>query len=135
MGQNGLVANVAKYLDGRPVIGIDPEPGRNAGVLITHDVRDLGDLVRATDQAQERTMVRAALDDGQHLLPPYQVFVGHRGHPTARYELAAASSGCRGPWSARPRRARDHVERSVEIAWSRCLSIWCEPVGGGLVSW
>lgn len=27
VGQDGLVANVAKYLDGQPVIGIDPEPG------------------------------------------------------------------------------------------------------------
>lgn len=26
VGQDGLVANVAKYLDGQPVIGIDPEP-------------------------------------------------------------------------------------------------------------
>jgi hypothetical protein len=28
VGQDGLVANAAKYLDGQPVIGIDPEPGR-----------------------------------------------------------------------------------------------------------
>ena len=35
-GQDGLVANVAKYLDGQPVIGVDPEPGRNAGVLVRH---------------------------------------------------------------------------------------------------
>ena len=26
VGQDGLVANVAKYLDGQPVIGINPEP-------------------------------------------------------------------------------------------------------------
>src|SRR5207237_7384718 len=30
VGQDGLVANVAKYLDGQPVIGVDPEPERNA---------------------------------------------------------------------------------------------------------
>src|SRR5262245_17507342 len=36
VGQDGLVANVAKYLEGQPVIGIDPEPGRNAGVLVRH---------------------------------------------------------------------------------------------------
>ena len=35
VGQDGLVANVAKYLDGQPVIGVDPEPGRNPGVLVT----------------------------------------------------------------------------------------------------
>ena len=36
VGQDGLVANVAKYLDGQPVIGVDPEPGRNPGVLVPH---------------------------------------------------------------------------------------------------
>ena len=36
VGQDGLVANVAKYLEGQPVIGIDPEPGRNVGVLVRH---------------------------------------------------------------------------------------------------
>src|SRR3954470_17701080 len=34
VGQDGLVANVAKYLSGQPVLGIDPEPGINAGVLV-----------------------------------------------------------------------------------------------------
>ncbi|HEX2118633.1 MAG TPA: hypothetical protein VHF91_05585 [Acidimicrobiales bacterium] len=27
VGQDGLVANVAKYLDGQPVVGVNPEPG------------------------------------------------------------------------------------------------------------
>ena len=31
VGQDGLVANVAKYLNGQPVLGIDPEPGRESG--------------------------------------------------------------------------------------------------------
>ncbi|QAY63828.1 hypothetical protein ET495_11920 [Xylanimonas allomyrinae] len=101
VGQDGLVANVAKYLDGQPVIGIDPEPGRNAGVLVTHAPRDLGDLLHAVGQVTERTMVRATADDGQVLLALNEVFVGHPSHQTARYELrtphdqveAQASSG------------------------------------------
>jgi hypothetical protein len=36
VGQDGLVANLAKYLDGQLIIGIDPEPGRNPGVLVRH---------------------------------------------------------------------------------------------------
>src|SRR5712691_3115601 len=36
VGQDGLVANVAKYLDGQPVIGVNPEPDRNPGVLVPH---------------------------------------------------------------------------------------------------
>jgi NAD kinase len=101
VGQDGLVANVAKYLDGQPVIGIDPEPGRNAGVLVTHTAHEVGDLLRATGDVVERTMVEARLDDGQRLLALNEIFVGHPGHQTARYELhtpggtgeAQASSG------------------------------------------
>jgi hypothetical protein len=36
VGQDGLVANLAKYLDGQLIVGIDPEPGRNPGVLVRH---------------------------------------------------------------------------------------------------
>lgn len=89
VGQDGLVANVAKYLDGQPVIGIDPEPGRNAGVLVTHAARDVSDLLRAADQVAEHTMVEARLDDGQHLLALNEIFVGHPSHQTARYDLHA----------------------------------------------
>lgn len=87
VGQDGLVANVAKYLDGQPVIGIDPEPGRNAGVLVTHLAQDLGELLRATDKIAERTMVRANLDDGQQLIALNEIFIGHPSHQTARYDL------------------------------------------------
>ncbi len=33
VGQDGLVANVAKYLNGQPVIGIDPSPARTPASL------------------------------------------------------------------------------------------------------
>lgn len=93
VGQDGLVANVAKYLDGQPVIGIDPEPGRNAGVLVTHAPREVGDLLRARHQVVERTMVEARLDDGQHLLALNEIFIGHSSHQTARYDLYAPDGG------------------------------------------
>lgn len=101
VGQDGLVANVAKYLDGQPVLGIDPEPTRNAGILVTHAAHDLGELLAATDEVTERVMVEARLDDGQRLLALNEIFVGHPSHQTARYDLhpaggpeeAQASSG------------------------------------------
>jgi NAD kinase len=34
IGQDGLVANAAKYLSGQPVIGVNPDPERNPGVLV-----------------------------------------------------------------------------------------------------
>ncbi len=89
VGQDGLVANVAKYLDGQPVVGIDPEPARNAGVLVTHAAGDVAELLRATNHVAERTMVEAKLDDGQHLLALNEIFIGHPSHQTARYDLHA----------------------------------------------
>jgi hypothetical protein len=69
VGQDGLVANVAKYLDGQPVIGIDPEPGRNAGVLVPHTAAHAGFLMElvAGDPTSlpALTMVEAVTDDGR----------------------------------------------------------------------
>ncbi|KPM54806.1 hypothetical protein CcI49_07640 [Frankia sp. CcI49] len=103
VGQDGLVANVAKYLDGQPVIGIDPEPGRNPGVLARHPVGKLGALLQmaadtpaataatagTTSAVRAVTMVEARSDDGQRLLALNEIYVGHASHQTARYELAA----------------------------------------------
>ncbi|MFT4299201.1 MAG: hypothetical protein QM597_06175 [Aeromicrobium sp.] len=91
VGQDGLVANVAKYLDGQPVVGIDPEPGRNAGALVTHAAADVADLLRAHDAISERTMAEAVLDDGQRLLALNEVFLGHPSHQSARYTLTTPS--------------------------------------------
>jgi hypothetical protein len=91
VGQDGLVANVAKYLDGQPVIGVDPEPERNAGALVRHAPQDFAEILEAvvTGSAvfEERAMVEAALDDGQALVALNEVFVGHPTHQSARYRL------------------------------------------------
>ncbi|WP_433293619.1 hypothetical protein ACQP2F_31070 [Actinoplanes sp. CA-030573] len=87
VGQDGLVANVAKYVDGQPVIGVDPEPGRNAGVLVRHRAAAVAGLLTAP-AAQERTMVVARLDDGQELYGLNEIFVGHPSHQSARYVLS-----------------------------------------------
>jgi hypothetical protein len=88
LGQDGLVANVAKYLDGQPVIGINPEPARNPGVLVPHEPEAIADLL-VSRQVAERTMVAASTDDGQHLVALNEVYVGHRTHQSARYRLSA----------------------------------------------
>lgn len=98
VGQDGLVANVAKYLDGQPVIGVDPDPGVNAGVLVRHRPGDVAaklsglvetshDRGHAHAAIERRTMVRAITDDGQELRALNEVFVGHRTHQSARYRL------------------------------------------------
>ncbi len=96
VGQDGLVANLAKYLSGQPVIGVDPAPGRNAGVLVRHAPGDAGELLRLADASratvEDRTMVAATLDDGQSLVALNEVFVGHRSHQSARYRLQCADA-------------------------------------------
>lgn len=88
LGQDGLVANVAKYLAGQPVIGLNLEPG----VLVPHLPAAAADLLAdvAAGRAalQHRTMAAARLDDGQELLALNEVFVGHASHQSARYTLA-----------------------------------------------
>ncbi len=91
VGQDGLVANVSKYLQGQPVIGINPDPARNPGVLVRHPPNAIGSLlarvVQGMARVEERVMVEARLDDGQSLLALNEVFIGHRSHQSARYRL------------------------------------------------
>jgi len=93
LGQDGLVANVAKYLTGQPVIGLNPDPGRVPGVLVRHPPCAATDLLRdvAGGRARTgaRTMAEARLDDGQRLLALNEIFVGHVSHQSARYAIEA----------------------------------------------
>jgi NAD kinase len=94
IGQDGLVANTAKYLDGQAVIGIDPEPGHNPGVLVPHRAEHTRDLLHAAARRRAtidaRTMVEVELDDGQTLLALNELFIGHPRHQSARYRLCCA---------------------------------------------
>lgn len=90
VGQDGLVANVAKYLQGQPVIGVDPEPSRNAGVLVAHAPQATPDLLRAAladRDITERTMVEGTTDSGDTLRALNELYVGHASHQSSRYRL------------------------------------------------
>ncbi|MFJ7967513.1 hypothetical protein [Streptomyces sp. NPDC096324] len=89
VGQDGLVANVAKYLAGQPVVGIDADPGRNPGVLVRHRPGDAGALLASAHGggADELTMVEAVADDTQRLVALNEIYLGAAGHQTARYRL------------------------------------------------
>jgi hypothetical protein len=91
VGQDGLVANVAKYLDGQLVVGVNPDPERFDGVLVPHRPEAAAKLLLAAADArveiETRTMVEASLDDGQRLLALNEIFVGHRTHQSARYRV------------------------------------------------
>ncbi|MGW6917498.1 hypothetical protein ACWGB8_27245 [Kitasatospora sp. NPDC054939] len=99
VGQDGLVANAAKYLAGQPVVGVDADPGRNPGVLVRHRADALAALLPAAvarsgaGHVEERTMVEAVADDTQRLLALNEVYVGQAGHQTARYRLSVDAAG------------------------------------------
>lgn len=95
VGQDGLVANVAKYLSGQPVIGINPDPARNPGVLVRHAPEAAAKLLPKARSApvESRAMVRATADDGQTLLALNEVYAGHASHQSARYKLTTPGGG------------------------------------------
>ena len=91
LGQDGLVANLAKYLDGQPVIGVTPSADMGEGVLTPHPLKALPVLLQRAGkgdvEAQARTMVEAQIAGGDRLLALNELFIGHRSHQSARYEL------------------------------------------------
>lgn len=103
VGQDGLVANVAKYLSGQPVLGIDPEPGANPGILVRHTVTHAVQILQRLGQTETGTLqvptceqlptVTAELDDGQQLSGLNEIFIGHASHQSARYLLRTPGGG------------------------------------------
>jgi len=95
LGQDGVVANTLKYLDGQPLIGINPDPKRYDGVLLPFNPPDvatiLPEVLANRRQAKEVTMAKATLSDGQRLYAVNDLFIGPKSHTSARYELRLGS--------------------------------------------
>jgi NAD kinase len=93
IGQDGVVANTMKYLDGHPLIGLNPDKRRYDGVLLPFTPDELPALLPEV-AAEKRphksvTMARAALANGQVLHAVNDFFIGARTHTSALYEIAA----------------------------------------------
>jgi hypothetical protein len=80
LGQDGLVANTMKYLDGHP-----------DGVLLPFQVQDLAklmpDVLARRRAMQAVTMARARLNNGQELYGVNDIFIGPKSHTSARYTI------------------------------------------------
>jgi hypothetical protein len=91
LGQDGVVANTLKYLDGQPLAGINPDPARWDGVLLAWQPAAISEVLPAVlaDRARLRdvTMAEARLADGQRLFAVNDFFVGPKSHTSARYEI------------------------------------------------
>lgn len=94
IGQDGLVANAAKYLTGQSVLGVNPQPAIIGGALVRFSI-DQAEMAfldlyeQKTLPSDDLAMVSATSDDGQQLCALNEIFLGHAGHQSARYLLNA----------------------------------------------
>src|SRR5215467_16135809 len=86
-GQDGLVANAAKYVAGQPILAVNPDPERFDGILLPFEAGDVRpNLERAiAGKATFRrvTLAEAKLRDGQRLLAFNDLFIGAGSHVSA----------------------------------------------------
>lgn len=91
LGPDGLVVNTAKYLDGQPILALNPAPARVDGVLLPFRAEQAGAMIRRALRGEYRaagvTMARAEFADGQALHAVNDLFIGRRTHVSARYTL------------------------------------------------
>jgi NAD kinase len=91
LGQDGLVANTMKYLDGQPLVGLNPDPSRYDGILLPFAPTELygllPELLTDSRPFKEVTMAKATLTDQQVLHAVNDLFIGPKSHTSARYEI------------------------------------------------
>jgi hypothetical protein len=91
IGQDGLVANTAKYVGDLPIIGVNPDPARYDGVLLPFRVDQArGAVQRVLDKKaplREVTLAEVNTNDGQRMLAFNDFFIGAASHVSARYTL------------------------------------------------
>jgi len=91
LGQDGLVANTVKYLNGQVLVGVNPEPQRWEGVLLPFEVADLSkvipDIFAQRRPIKEVTMAKATLNNGQTLYGVNDLFIGPKSHTSALYQI------------------------------------------------
>ncbi len=91
LGQDGLVVNTAKYLNGQFLVAVNPDPARFDGILLPFRVPDLADILPKIQEDKfsykNITMGKMSLNDGQVLYAFNDFFVGAKSHISSRYTL------------------------------------------------
>lgn len=91
LGQDGLVANAAKYVGNQPIIAVNPDPVRFDGILLPflpNQVRHATEeLIERKSRIRRVTLAEACLSDGQRLLAFNDLFLGAQSHVSARYRI------------------------------------------------
>jgi len=91
VGQDGLVANTAKYATEVPIVGVNPDPRLHMGILlpfsVQHARKAVETVLHAKPQCRPVTLGEVSLNDGQKMLAFNDFFIGRSGHASARYTL------------------------------------------------
>ncbi|WP_207420224.1 hypothetical protein [Desertivirga brevis] len=91
VGQDGLVANTAKYVNGIPMIAVNPDTDRYDGLLLPFQpnnfINAVEKVIKNDFKAREVRMAEANLSDGQRLLAFNDLFIGASSHVSARYKI------------------------------------------------
>lgn len=91
LGQDGLVANTAKYAKGQPMIAVNPDPERFDGILLPFQPAQIhvavGRVLSGRAAIREVTMAEARFQDGQRVLAFNDLFLGASSHISARYRI------------------------------------------------
>jgi NAD kinase len=91
LGQDGLVANTAKYVLAQPIVAVNPELARFDGILLPFlpdQARSaVAKVIEAKAKIREVTLAEIRLQDGQRLLAFNDLFIGARSHVSAQYRI------------------------------------------------
>jgi len=94
IGADGLVVNTAKYLSGQPIIAVNPDPSAIDGLLLPFDIgtalAGLQAVMTGRYHAKTIRMAEVRLNTGERQVAFNDIFVGVRGHVSARYQLTFA---------------------------------------------
>lgn len=91
IGQDGLVANTAKYLTGQLLAGVNPDPQSYDGVLLpfnsTSAISAIKNVVKGHINSKTVSLAKASLNDGQELLAFNDFYIGAKSHVSSRYKI------------------------------------------------
>lgn len=91
VGQDGLVANTAKYVGKCPIFAINPDLGRNKGALLPFNLKNMEEGFKRVlkNQVEHKciTLAKAEMNDGQELLAFNDFYIGKSNHSSSQYKI------------------------------------------------
>ena len=95
IGQDGLVANTAKYARGIPIVAVNPDVNLFDGVLLPFNFNNfhlaVEKVLHQKFSFKETHFAEAVLNDGQKLFAFNDFFIGAATHVSARYKITYGS--------------------------------------------